>query len=293
MFNKVCDKWRLFDAATQCGVPVPKTFLVTGSQDIEVSASLLKFPLIIKPVMSGDWGDELAQATGIRKVVVVATPTELRNVYTRISPFEPRVLLQEYIPGGDECIRVFASVFDGTQDIASFVGHKLLQHPEGISAVVEIEANEALRETSLRLLKSLGFRGMSEVEFKQDAKTGVFKLIEVNVRHWVWHQLGTINGINISLCYYNYLMNLSQPHTEKSLQTKWVDDTKLLAIRVETLAGRSKISATKLRAALAGRVVGAVFRWNDPLPYIVFAASYFWDIFSRSSQRALSKIGLR
>ncbi|MCX6373784.1 MAG: hypothetical protein NTX16_12065, partial [Actinobacteria bacterium] len=57
-------------------------------------------------------------------------------------------------------------------------------------------------EAGLRLLHELGFWGVSQVEFKRDPRDGRYCLMEVNARHWLWHSLSTVCGVDLSYAAY-------------------------------------------------------------------------------------------
>jgi carbamoylphosphate synthase large subunit len=61
-------------------------------------------------------------------------------------------------------------------------------------------------DDGLRLLRKLGFHGVSQVEFKLDPRTGEFKLIEVNPRLWQWHSLSGSCGVDLTYIAYRDLI---------------------------------------------------------------------------------------
>ncbi|MCL5019792.1 MAG: ATP-grasp domain-containing protein, partial [Patescibacteria group bacterium] len=56
--------------------------------------------------------------------------------------------------------------------------------------------NESLRQSAIRLVESLGWRGVCQVEFKVDERDGIPKLMEINPRFWGSTQLGISSGID-------------------------------------------------------------------------------------------------
>ena len=63
----------------------------------------------------------------------------------------------------------------------------------------------------LRLLRALGFHGVSQVEFKLDPRTGEYKLIEVNPRLWQWHGLPRACGVDLTHIAYLDLVGRRPP----------------------------------------------------------------------------------
>ena len=60
-------------------------------------------------------------------------------------------------------------------------------------------------DAGLRLLRALGFHGISQVEFKRDPRDGRYKLMEVNPRLWQWHGLAAACGVDLPLIAYRDL----------------------------------------------------------------------------------------
>ena len=47
---------------------------------------------------------------------------------------------------------------------------------------------------------------MVEVEFKYDSRDGQYKLLDVNLRPWGWHTLGTACGLDFSYIHYKDIL---------------------------------------------------------------------------------------
>ncbi len=107
-------------------------------------------------------------------------------------------MYQEIVPGGDDELFTVGSYLDArSRPLAVFTGHKLRQHPPrfGVCRMAVSKWDDELAEAGLRLLRELGFWGVSQVEFKRDPRDGRYCLMEVNARHWMWHSLSTVCGV--------------------------------------------------------------------------------------------------
>ena len=62
---------------------------------------------------------------------------------------------------------------------------------------------------TLRLLAEVRYHGISDVEFKRDARDGRLKLMEVNARQGLWGPLATAAGVNF--CYIAYRDAIGRP----------------------------------------------------------------------------------
>ena len=57
------------------------------------------------------------------------------------------------------------------------------------------------------LLEEARFHGISQVEFKYDARDDQYKLLEINGRAWSWIKLPAFSGVNLPLIQYYDLTN--------------------------------------------------------------------------------------
>src|SRR5207344_1712570 len=59
-----------------------------------------------------------------------------------------------------------------------------------------------LEELSLTFLRSIGYYGLVELEFKLDPRDGRPKLLDVNARTWGYHTLGSCAGVDFPYLLY-------------------------------------------------------------------------------------------
>jgi predicted ATP-grasp superfamily ATP-dependent carboligase len=108
-------------------------------------------------------------------------PEELAEKYRVIADYSP--VIQEYITG--EGYGFFA-LYNQGKARAIFMHRRIREYPVtgGPSAVAESVYDPALRDAGLALLDSLKWHGVAMVEFKKDATTGRFVLMEINPKFW-------------------------------------------------------------------------------------------------------------
>ena len=138
-------------------------------------------------------------------------------------------MLQERVPGGDDELFTVGSYLDAdSQALAVFTGHKIRQHPAGAgSCRLGVSKWDAeLADAGLRLLVRLRYHGVSQVEFKRDARDGRYCLMEVNARHWMWHSLSSASGVNLSLVAYRDAIGKPITTSRQTDGGKWVVATK-------------------------------------------------------------------
>ena len=199
---KVClDKWETSLWARKADVPAPTCWMIENEQDLLGVLNEVTYPCVLKPASAHEWrqGGNW-QIVGARKAIGIASREELLAEYRVVAEANPRALLQEMIPGGDESLAICACLLDGqARWVAGFNTQKLVQAPElfGTGCVVRAASYPELTAPTARLLEGMGFSGIAEVEYKWDAAAAQYKLIEINPRLWDQHRLGKTNGVDL------------------------------------------------------------------------------------------------
>jgi len=196
---RLYDKREQMESAWRCGVDTPKTVFVDSAADLERGVEEIGFPAILKPVESLAFKQRFH-----RHVLEIADRGRLDEIYATVDDCGT-LMYQEIIPGGDDELFTVGSYLDASsRPLAVFTGYKLRQHPPrfGVCRMAVSKWDNRLAEAGLRLLKELGFWGVSQVEFKRDPRDGRYCLMEVNARHWMWHSLSTVCGVDLSYAAY-------------------------------------------------------------------------------------------
>lgn len=273
------DKWQTYLAAQQSGVPTPKCWLVGNRRELLETAGEVSYPCILKPVAAHYWRREGNwNLVGGRKVVVIESQDQLLAEYSVVARADERVLLQEMIPGGDECLVIAACYLDRNSNlVAGFNAQKLAQAPSlvGTGCIVQAADYPELFDPAVRLLKALKFTGLAEVEFKWDVAKKVYQLIEINPRPWDQHRLGVGCGVDLMLLAYYEHAGLPMPpvHPRPSVQ-KWVAEDTLAMSVLEMLWVRDPAWRSLFRLA-RGKRTYAIWSSRDPLPAIAYLVTQF------------------
>jgi predicted ATP-grasp superfamily ATP-dependent carboligase len=162
-------KDRTIRYAEKIGLCIPKTWYPRTEEEVQAIAREVSYPAVIKG----------SEESGF--VRYANAPEELVEKYRVIARYSP--VIQEYITG--EGYGFFALYNHGTAR-AIFMHRRLREYPVtgGPSAVAESIYDPALRDAGLSFLDSLKWHGVAMVEFKKDAKTGKFVLMEINPKFW-------------------------------------------------------------------------------------------------------------
>jgi LmbE family N-acetylglucosaminyl deacetylase/predicted ATP-grasp superfamily ATP-dependent carboligase len=196
---ELLDKRTQLEAAARAGVAAPWTRWGPAAA-LEAAAAECPYPAILKPAFS-HLGVKALGAKALR----CADAGELRAALARTGDIE--LLLQEYVPGGDDQLYT-AGLFVCAGGHVAFTGRKLKQHPPGlgIARLAETVDEPGLVPDGVALLAELGYEGISQVEYKRDARDGSFRLMEANFRPWTWMGLATACGTNLPLAAHRWAL---------------------------------------------------------------------------------------
>ncbi len=121
LVNALCSKKEMYFLARQQGIPTPECWFPISLSDIENVLNKIRYPVMLK----GIDGKRLWERTR-KKMFIVRDAIELIRTYIYAEdPASPNLMIQEYIPGGDDTIWMFNGYFDGNGDcLVGFTGKK-------------------------------------------------------------------------------------------------------------------------------------------------------------------------
>lgn len=262
------DKQRFLAFAIRHRVPVPRTLANPSLAELREAAGRLSYPCFIKPVhRDRRWDDRFSPLKGLE----VERAEQLLARYEQALCAETRLLVQEVVPGPDSNL-VFSHVYiraDGTL-AGCWTGRKLRQHPIhfGTATLATTEDLPEVAELSLRLLRALRYRGYASVEFKQDPRDGVFRVLEVTAgRTWYNHYLGSVAGVNLAARWYEDLTGIPLQADAAAARNgvRWVDEYRDLKALSDYWRAGEVEGASWLRSYRGCRA-WALGSSEDPLP---------------------------
>ncbi|MBI5102987.1 MAG: hypothetical protein HZB33_14310 [Nitrospirae bacterium] len=212
-FYRLCEEY---------SVAYPGTIFLRGDEKPDDIADKFRFPLILKPNLIHKWKEYL----GGRKVIEINTSGELKDIFNSHRSIIGDSMIQEVIPGGEDALYLFKGYFgrDGRLQ-GSFTGRKLRQYPPnfGTASLAESLRNADVERISVTFLETLRFHGICGSEFKYDARDGVYKMIEINIRPQTWEDLTRIAHRDIIWTAYCDLAGLQVPEQGPQEEgVKWV-----------------------------------------------------------------------
>ena len=250
----LADKISFQALAEREGLAVPRGACVAEARDIE-RLETLQPPLVLKPA------DKTLVLKGIvERAVRAETRAGARRVAARMLARAPGIIVQEWVDGPDT--EIFFTLFSCDREgkpLGMFAGRKLVCEPPALGTtavcVAAPEVADELVALTLQFIARVGYRGLGSLEFKRDARTGRFLIIEPTVGRTDWQEeIATLCGVNLPLM--TYFSELGEHCAAVSGASR-------------PIAWRSSAG---YRAPLASgtRTFDGFFRWSDPLPAVYY-----------------------
>jgi D-aspartate ligase len=259
------DKAAFQALAEREGLTVPRGIRLSGEQDLRLIRQLSP-PLIIKPA------DKVLVLSGaVDRTARADTVGEAEAVATRMLRHAPCLVAQEWVDGPDT--EIFFTLFAcdrQSRPIGVFTGRKLTCSPPAVGTtaicVAAPEVADALLAPTLEFIARTAYRGLGSLEFKRDARSGRFLIIEPTVGRTDWQEeIATLCGVNLPLIAYRDAIGLEEP----------LAGTRARGV-IAWRSSREFSIPSRERAGL--RVIDGHLRWSDPLPALYY---YGYERFAR------------
>lgn len=200
--QSLCSKHAMYHLAQSFGVPTPKSFFPQSRQEAVELSEITGFPLMLKTAEA--WRSQNPAASS---KVIVHSVKQLREDYDRmLDKDRSSLLLQEYISGGEDASWMFNGYFDRNSDcLFGATGRKIRQNRPyaGVTSLGECAPNHAVLDTTLRLMKALGYRGILDLGYRFDARDGTYKVFDINPRIGCTFRLFVAdNGMDVARAQY-------------------------------------------------------------------------------------------
>jgi predicted ATP-grasp superfamily ATP-dependent carboligase len=268
VFERAIRKDLTLACAGRAGIPVPETLYPQSRAEI-AECRQLQFPVILKMAFH-----QFPPGTVIvfqHKYLRVDTYDQLERVLGAL-PEGQYPMIQEYIPGAGVGMSM---LIRGGEVMLAFQHRRIREFPPrgGIGVVCEaIRLDPGLLEQSHRLLVEMGWDGVAMVEFRVDACTGRYALMEVNGRFW-----GSLpTAIHAGAAFPFWLYRTSFPDAPKPdcryrvglVARSLAGDTKWLLASVRKNVSTAPRAVTAYLAAFRPSTRYFIWAWDDPKPGI-------------------------
>ena len=269
IIDLIYDKTKLINLARENTIPVPETLTYHSTE--EALANIENFPVLIK----GRNGLTFYKKVG-KKAFVANDQEELKNHLSLIRDKYDlsKTFTQELIPHNGENKTISFTAFCEKGEIKThWTGVKLREHPIQFGTAT-FSQNTHIAECyrhSRKILKSLQYTGVCEIEYLKDPRTNDYKLIEINPRTWLWVELAKASGVDYAKLIYNYMHNNLMEYPVATKETKyWINPLSDFPFSlIGMIRGHIKIR-TYLSYLFKRNKVNALFDRTDPKPAFIY-----------------------
>jgi len=268
------DKNETTQLVSSMGIAVPKTIVVSTSEQLLNVTNALRFPLVLKPVASEELSSDGKVRSGGRPRYA-SNLAQSEEAFLDISRRASSVLVQEFVEG--EGTGYFALMRHG--ELRAEFAHRRIRdvHPTGSGSAVResVAVDPEIRQCSLAILSALHWHGVAMIEYRRKAGSPpVF--MEVNGRFWHSLPLACYAGVDFPalLARMAEQGDIEPQHAYLTgLRCRWFlgDARHLLGVWKGPPSGYTGTFPGRLRTLLnvLTPVPGTyhdLFQWHDPLP---------------------------
>lgn len=278
--TRIMNKDTLHELALETGIKVPESVTVEDPEFYKKIEEEIKFPCLVKPVDSPTF-----MRIFKKKLFEVNNMEELEEALAKSKEANTKVFVQRIIKGFDDHMHTYDAYLNQDSKVTHWTtAQKLRQYPINFGAsVYTIQKHfPELHEIGSKFLETIGYKGFGEIEFKKDAETGEFYLIEINARTTNFNNLLYKVGLNFPYIAYMDLIGQPLPPkavTETTNRAFWYAYEDLLAIK----------GYLQTKQLTLGQVIKSFFRpkayaiWSisDPKPAFVFFKTRLGKLFGR------------
>jgi predicted ATP-grasp superfamily ATP-dependent carboligase len=275
------DKRLTYQYAAEIGIHVPWSCYPQSAQ--EIAQVDCRFPVVLKPAVHTH-RNAFTQAKAWRaddRETLIA-----RFIEAAALVGEQAIVLQELIPGGGERQFSYAALCDRGAVLASLVARRTRQFPIDFgytSTLVETIERPEVEEAGCRILRSLEYSGLVEVEFKYDSRDDRYKLLDINPRPWTWIGLGAAAGVDFPFLAWQLAQGETPIPVRGSAGARWIHFTRDLVAACQEMWAGANSPARYLRS-FRRPLTFAAFAKDDPLPGLVELPLVAARMLTRSSR---------
>jgi D-aspartate ligase len=283
LWTKVMNKKILHRMAKENGLAVPEIVGENEENFFEKVEKIIKYPCIVKPTDSPAFVAKFR-----KKIFKVGNKEELEIALKKANDASLEVVVQRIIPGFDDHMYTFDAYLNQDSKVTHWVTcQKYRQFPINFGASVYTVQKyiPEIYELGTKFLEEINYKGFAEIEFKKDAETGKFYLIEINARITTLNNMLCKAGVNFPYITYLEL-------TKQAIGTKAIKhDTNIafcyafediLAIRDYIKTGQ--LSILQIIPSFFKKKTYAIWDWNDPKPTFSFLKMINSKVFGKYSK---------
>ena len=268
--RQLYSKREMYRICREQRIPTPETRFPNTIAELEDAMGSLRFPMALK----GIDGDRLMRRTGGLRMLIAERSEDLRAAFARLDdPGHPNLMLQEFIPGDADQVRMLAGYFDEQSECRFAISaRKIRQLPlrGGITALGVCDPCEEAVDSTRRIVRAVSYRGVLDVDFRYDPRDGLHKMLDVNPRPGAHFRLfADRNGLDVVRALYLDMTRQALPLVEPRWGRRYVvENVDLYASVGLWREGRLTLSAWL--KSYRGVAETAYLAWDDLVPSTLF-----------------------
>lgn len=206
LLDDITQKERFYELCEELDIPYPQTwYLDFADENVSIDANSFPYPLIAKPSNSARFQE--ASIAHKKKIYEVDTPEEMQRIFDSIkaSDYDKKMVIQDFIPGGDEFIHTLTTFSDAEGNALVGAGGTVCLQDHDPTALgnplcIMGEQVPEIFEAGKKLLKKVGYHGFANFDIKYDSRDGSYRFFEVNTRcgrNTYYMSLGGVNFVTL------------------------------------------------------------------------------------------------
>jgi predicted ATP-grasp superfamily ATP-dependent carboligase len=283
----LASKQGLSQCCARHGIPTPRTVFAHSVGDVLAFAADAGFPIIIKN--SEPW--TRISAPAVASTTIVETREKLLALAETWAT-DPQVIAQEYIPDQVAEDWIFHAYCDrDANPLVTFTGRKQRSWPphRGVTTLAMVIPNERLSTKAAAFCRSIGYRGIVDMDWRFDTRDGRYKLVDCNPRLGANFRLFVSDAeIDVVRAEHLDLTGRPVPVSSQAAGRQFVVENLDLASRMVGGRGRTAKPAPRRR-----ETEYAWFALDDPLPFLAMGLRFSGPVLHRLWSALLAKAKIR
>lgn len=200
-------KEKFYSLCEKHGLDYPKTLIVEPDErEAALDGGEISFPIVVKPDNSNSYEYLHCSFEGKKKVFFFSNideyKTMVRSMNDSPNGYGGKLIIQEFIPGGDDAMRVMNCYSSGDGNVRLMcLGQPVLEEysPKtlGNYAAIITREDDELYGKMKKFLEDIGYVGFSNFDMKYDRRRGRYMLFEINPRPGRSSYFTRAAGLNI------------------------------------------------------------------------------------------------
>lgn len=275
IYMKCRDKSKTMKIAAKIGIPTPRTYF-PEDQDIKDISGVIKYPAVIKPNSSN----------GARGILYPGSPEELLRCYEETKTKYGACHIQEYIPHSGMQYKAEVLLDYSGAVKAGCVYNKPRYYPPtgGSSTINSTVYRKDILDCASKILKEIGWYGISDCDFIEDPRDKTPKLMEINPRFTRSIRICVFAGVDFP--YLLYRLALGEPLPEVMTYKTGIYMRYLFSDIVWFFKSPDRFRTKPNFFWFFGRnLQDEVISLKDPAPAVAYLASMGLSLFNREERK--------